>query len=211
MMLAATEGAVRAEQSLREPERSVAELVVDAGKGDTAAWDALVERFAGLVTAVVRTYRLSPADAADVSQTTWLRLIENLHRISQPDRVGGWLATTARRESVRILRLADRQVPTSDEDLEHLADAPVVSVDHDLLVDERDRALWEMFTKLPARCRLVLLALIGDPPMSYRDLSDALDMPVGSIGPTRARCLERLRALAADAGNLDTLRTKSVR
>jgi RNA polymerase sigma factor (sigma-70 family) len=210
MMLAATEGAVRAEQSLREPERSVAELVVDAGKGDTAAWDALVERFAGLVTAVVRTYRLSPADAADVSQTTWLRLIENLHRISQPDRVGGWLATTARRESVRILRLADRQVPTSDEDLEHLTHAPVVSVDHDLLVDERDRALWEMFTKLPARCRLVLLALIGDPPMSYRDLSDALDMPVGSIGPTRARCLERLRALAADAGNLDTLRTKSV-
>ena len=209
-MLAATEGAFRAEQSLHEPERSVAELVVDAGKGDTAAWDALVERFAGLVTAVVRTYRLSPADAADVSQTTWLRLIENLHRISQPDRVGGWLATTARRESVRILRLADRQVPTSDEDLERLTDAPTVSVDRDLLVDERDRALWEMFTKLPARCRLVLLALVGEPPMSYRDLSDVLDMPVGSIGPTRARCLERLRALAADAGNLDTLRTQSV-
>ena len=209
-MLAATEGAFRAEQSLHEPERSVAELVVEAGKGDTAAWDALVERFAGLVTAVVRTYRLSPADAADVSQTTWLRLIENLHRISQPDRVGGWLATTARRESVRILRLADRQVPTSDEDLERLTDAPTVSVDRDLLVDERDRALWEMFTKLPARCRLVLLALVGEPPMSYRDLSDVLDMPVGSIGPTRARCLERLRALAADAGNLDTLRTQSV-
>ena len=89
---------------------SVTELVIDAAAGDSAAWDALVGRFAGTVWAVARGYRLSAADAADVSQTTWLRLVEHLDRIEQPDRIGGWLATTARRESLRVLRMSGRQV-----------------------------------------------------------------------------------------------------
>jgi RNA polymerase sigma factor (sigma-70 family) len=187
-------------------DRSVAALVEAAGKGDDAAWAALVERFAGLLAAVARTYRLSAADAAEVSQTTWLRLVENLHRISSPERVGGWLATTARRESLRILRLADRQVPISDgfEGTSYNREAHL-PVDHDLLRTERDQALRKVFEQLPSRCRLLLLSLVDDPPMSYGALSEALVMPIGSIGPTRGRCLEHLRRLAAEADVTDLL------
>src|SRR6478752_8566771 len=94
---------------------SVGDLVRAAGAGDFDAWNELVNRFAGMVWTVARRHRLNAADAADVSQTTWLRLVEQLNRIEHPDRVGGWLATTARRESLRVLRLADRQVPASHD------------------------------------------------------------------------------------------------
>jgi RNA polymerase sigma factor (sigma-70 family) len=94
---------------------AVGDLVRCAGAGDFDAWNELVNRFAGMVWTVARRHRLNAADAADVSQTTWLRLVEQLNRIEHPERVGGWLATTARRESLRVLRLADRQVPTAQE------------------------------------------------------------------------------------------------
>src|SRR5579862_3211112 len=120
--------------------RSVTELVSDAAAGDSGAWDALVDRFAGTVWAVARAYRLSASDAADVSQTTWLRLVEHLDRIEQPDRVGAWLATTARRESLRVLRVSGRLVPTGAElDPEPGLDQP--DVDTRLIVEERDRTL----------------------------------------------------------------------
>ena len=95
---------------------SLTELARDAGAGDVAAWNAIVDRFAGMVWAIARRHRLSDADAADVSQTTWLRLVEHLDRIEDPDRIGGWLATTARHESLRVLRVAERQMPTPHED-----------------------------------------------------------------------------------------------
>jgi RNA polymerase sigma factor (sigma-70 family) len=176
----------------------VEQLVRDAAAGDQAAWNRLVERFNGLVWAVVRSHRLAGADASDVVQTTWLRLVEHLDRLQDPERVGAWLATTARRECLRTLRLSARVLPTETEQLpDPGTDAPLGA---SLLSRERDRALWEAFGGLSERCQALLRLLVADPPPSYEDVGTALDMPIGSIGPTRQRCLERLRGLAETAG-----------
>src|SRR5207248_5752017 len=128
-------------QSVRQP--TVAELVGAAIAGDAAAWNELVERFAGLVWAIARRHRLSAADAADVSQTTWLRLVEHLERIQQPERIGAWLATTARHESLRVLRLAERQIPSPNEDFIDLTLAEQHDVDAELLASDRNHELAE--------------------------------------------------------------------
>lgn len=176
----------------------VGQLVRDAAAGDQTAWDRLVERFNGLVWSVARAHRLAGADASDVVQTTWLRLVENLDRLQDPDRAGAWLATTARRECLRTLRLSARTLPTETELLpDPGTDAPLGAA---LLAAERDRALWEAFGGLSERCQALLRLLVADPPPSYEDVGAALDMPIGSIGPTRQRCLERLRGLAETAG-----------
>lgn len=170
-----------------------AELLRAAADGDRRAWDALVERFSGLVWSIARAHRLGAADAADVSQTAWLRLVENLGRIREPDRVGAWLATTTRNECLRVIRRSGRQVPT-DMDLD--AEPPDTAsplADEGLLTGERDAALWRAFSAIPERCQVLLRLLISDPPPSYEEIGAALGMPVGSIGPTRARCLEHLR------------------
>ena len=177
-------------------------LVRAAAEGDKAAWDALVKRFSGLVWSIARSHRLGPADAADVSQTAWLRLVENLGRIRDPDRVGAWLATTSRNECLRIIRRSGRQVPTdldADADLE-AEDALAVPVDAGLLAGERDAELWRAFSAISERCQGLLRLLITDPPPSYEEVGALLDMPVGSIGPTRARCLDHLRRKAGITG-----------
>ncbi len=174
----------------------VAQLVSAAAQGDQSAWNRLVDRYNALVWSVARSFRLTPVDASDVVQTTWLRLVENLDRLQEPERVGSWLATTARRESLRTLRLSARQTPT-----ETLPETPTdVPVDAGLLARERDQALWRAFGELNERCRGLLRILVAEPPPSYEEISAALDMPIGSIGPTRQRCLERLRGLAEGAG-----------
>ena len=180
---------------------SLADLVRWAGEGDRAAWNEIVDRYAGIVWAIARRHRLSAADAADVSQTTWLRLVEHLDRIENPERIGAWLATTARHESLRVLRLAGRQIPALDDDFAELADARAdTRVDAALLTDERDRELRELVAALPARDQLLLQLLSHDAQPSYVEIGAALGMPTGSIGPTRARCLERLRRVAATRG-----------
>jgi RNA polymerase sigma factor (sigma-70 family) len=150
-----------------------------------------VDEFSGLVWAVARAHRLSDADAADVAGTTWLALVENLGRVREADRLGAWLATTARRESLRILRGAQRQVPTGED----FAEAPADGADAagDLIARERDDLLWRAFGRLPARDQALLRLLVADPQPSYDEISAALEMPIGSIGPTRGRALERLR------------------
>jgi RNA polymerase sigma factor (sigma-70 family) len=173
-------------------------LLHAAADGDTAAWDALVERYNGLVWAVVRGYRLSPHDAADATQTTWLRLVEKLGDIRNPEGLGAWLATTARHECLRIQRIGQRHVLTDGFDLPD--EDALSALDAGLLTRERDSALWRAFAKLGARCQALLRLLIADPPPSYDEISAALDMPVGSIGPTRGRCLERLRENVAATG-----------
>jgi RNA polymerase sigma factor (sigma-70 family) len=179
---------------------SVGDLVRAAGAGDFDAWNELVNRFAGMVWAVARRHRLSAADAADVSQTTWLRLVEQLNRIEHPERVGGWLATTARRESLRVLRISERQAPPAHDNALDLTLIDTESPEDVVATQERDRELWQLFSQLPTRCQLVLQLLGGDEPLSYADLGAMLEMPVGSIGPTRARCLAHLRRLAASRG-----------
>lgn len=169
-------------------------LVRAAAGGDQAAWDAIVDRFQGLVWATARSHRLSPADAADVAQTTWLRLVENLGRIREPERVGAWLATTARRESLRLIRLRGRELPSDDADAFESADeeGPELA----LLRDERDTLLWRAFAKLSDRCQALLRLLVAPEEPSYEEIGAALDMPIGAIGPTRIRCLEKLRVAA---------------
>ena len=179
---------------------ATADLVRAAGAGDSRAWDALVQRFASTVWAVARAHRLNASDAADVSQTTWMRLVENLDRIQQPDRVGAWLATTARRESLRLLRLSGRQVPGSDQ-LDAVADPrSLEGPEHNVAVHDRASLINRLVETLPPKSRLLLQFLSAASPLSYKDISDVLDMPIGSIGPTRARALEHLRRLAVQAG-----------
>ena len=182
---------------------SVTDLVRAADAGDSAAWDALVDRFSTLLWATARGHRLSDSDAADVVQTTWLRLLENLGRIDDPERLPGWLATTVRRECLAVLRRGKREHPFGDDDAVAAVPDPRSPLDAALLVDERDALLWQLVDRLPDRCRSLLRVLMADPPPAYADVSAALGMPVGSIGPTRARCLTHLRDLALASGALD--------
>jgi RNA polymerase sigma factor (sigma-70 family) len=178
---------------------AVAHLVKRAADGDSGAWDALVERFSPLVWSVTRSLGLGRADAADVFQTTWLRLVEHLGRVREPERLGGWLAVTARHEGYRTLRRAGRALPTDDEST---FDAPAAQAELDgrLLADERDRDLWGAFARIPERCRGLLRLLVADPPLSYQQIAELLDMPIGGIGPTRARCLDKLRVVLTETG-----------
>lgn len=171
------------------PLNVTAQLAAAAG-GDRAAWNAIVDRFGRLVWATARGHRLSDADAADVVQTTWLRLVEHLDRIQEPERLGAWLATTARRESLRIIAASAKTV-LSDEPAE-LAD-PRERPEGELLRRERDALLHRAMTGISESCRTLLRVLAAEPPPSYDEVSAALDMPIGSIGPTRGRCLNRLR------------------
>jgi RNA polymerase sigma factor (sigma-70 family) len=181
-------------------ERSAAPLVLAARDGSRDAWNELVDRFAPTVWAVARGHRLSAADAADVSQTTWMRLVENLGRIEQPERVGAWLATTARRESLRVLRLGGRQVPNG-EDMDVVPDPRSFdSPEHNVAVNQRADVISQLVENLPLRPRLLLRLLSADPPLSYKEISESLEMPIGSIGPTRARALEQLKRLALQSG-----------
>ena len=168
--------------------------------GDRDAWDALVGRHLGLVWTVARSFRLSDADAADVVATTWLRLVEHLDRLREPERVGAWLATTARHESLGLLRRRTRATPTDDVLLLDGEDVGQAPAGERLETDEEHAALWRALDGLNDACRQLLRVLAADPPPSYAEVSAALDMPVGSIGPTRGRCLDRLRGLARSQG-----------
>jgi RNA polymerase sigma factor (sigma-70 family) len=170
------------------------ELLTRAAAGDEAAWHALVDRFSSLIWATARAHRLSRGDAADVAQTTWLRLVEHLDAIRDPDRVGAWLATTARRESLRTLKRSGREQPTDEVDLFERPDDE--AVDRHLLRQERAGALWRAFAALSERCKRLLRLLMADVEPSYEEVGAALGMPVGAIGPTRMRCLDRLRVAA---------------
>jgi RNA polymerase sigma factor (sigma-70 family) len=183
-----------------------AELLAAARLGDQSAWDALVAQYNGLVWSIARGYRLGTADAHDAVQMTWLRLVENLNRIQDPERLAGWLATTARRECLQLLRKFRHERPARDDALPDTAD-PGPAVDAAVLLDERDGALWRAFTLIGERCQRLLRVLMASPPPSYQEVSAALDMAIGTIGPTRQRCLEQLRRrIMADDSLLGQLR-----
>lgn len=170
----------------------IVQHVQRAATGERDAWSRLVEEFDGMLRAVARGHRLCDADAADVAQTAWMRLAENLDRLQNPSRVGAWLATTARRECLRALRTSARELPDSEPP--EPAGADVSPIDRGLLEAERGRALWSAFRRLPARDQALLRMLVAEPQPSYDEIAAALGMPIGSIGPTRGRALDRLRA-----------------
>ena len=174
---------------------SVALLVPLAAGGDTRAWERLVDQYSKLIWSITVDYRLMESDAADVFQTTWLRLLEHIDRIQYPDRVGSWLASTARNECLRSLASRKKVVLGHDTDAMEEAHAVAAEIDERLLAAERDQTVRDAMASLPARWQRLLEMLMADPPVPYAAISDQLGLPVGSIGPTRGRCLARLRVL----------------
>jgi RNA polymerase sigma factor (sigma-70 family) len=184
-------------------EQPVTELVAAALHGDHASWDRLVDRYTPLLLSVVRRHRLQGDDAEDVVQTVWLRLVEKLGSIREPEALPGWILTTARNECLHLIRARRSVSPTDLEDRGWPDGAGPAAVDSDLLEAERHEALLAALAGLPERQRALLLLLIEDPPLSYEEISSRMGLPVGSIGPTRARAVARIRAHGAVQALLD--------
>jgi len=183
---------------------SVNDLVTRAKKGDKQAWDALVERYAPLIWSICRRRRLSSADADDVGQRVWLQLVSQLDKIRDPAALSGWLATTTQRECGSIRRATRRsQALTRVLEAGHISGQQAGTVEHELLEAERHAALREAFTRLSPSCQQLITLLIEDPPVPYTQISARLGIPVGSIGPTRSRCLDKLRRDPAIAALID--------
>jgi RNA polymerase sigma factor (sigma-70 family) len=172
-------------------------LVSRAASGDPRAWEGLIAKYGRLIWSITRDFKLLESDAADVFQTTWMRLIEHIDRIDHPDRVGSWLAATARNECLRSLAAHKRVVLAHEDDPFDAPAAHEPEVDEALLAAERAEVVREAMTHLPQRWQRLMEMLMADPPASYAEISDELGFPVGSIGPTRGRCLARLRVLLA--------------
>ena len=173
---------------------SVTALVCRVRDGDQVAWDELIERYSPLVWSICVRYQRARPDIDDVGQSVWLLLVEQIGRLREPAALPGWLATTTRRECLRILRAARRpdQVELPPEG-QMPSDPDAAMIEQEIIVAERDAALRAAFAELPPSCHELLSMLMSDPPCAYADISATLGIPVGSIGPTRARCLNRLR------------------
>ncbi len=171
----------------------VGQLLRRAADGDRPAWDELVDRYSRLVWSVARSFGLEDATAADVSQTVWLRLVEHCDRIRDPERLAGWLATTTRREALRVLKSQRRQQPS--EMVANTPDRVSPQPDELLIDDETSRAVFAAFGELSDSCQQLLRLLCAEPRLDYATISGVIGRPVGSIGPTRARCLDQLRRL----------------
>jgi RNA polymerase sigma factor (sigma-70 family) len=173
---------------------SVIALVSRASAGDQMAWDEIVERYAPLVWSICMRYRLERHDIDDVNQSVWLLLVEKIGGLREPAALPGWLATTTQRECLRVLRAARRHDHAELPAVDQLPPDPdAVMIDQEILAAERDAAVRAAFAELPRSCRDLLALMISDPPCHYADISSRLGIAVGSIGPTRSRCLARLR------------------
>lgn len=186
-------------------DRVIVDLLLRARAGDQTGWDELVQCLAPVVWSLCRRYRLNGADAEDVAQSVWLRLVEHIESIREPAALPGWLATTTGRECLRVLKANSRRHHEEtgvDRDLPIPGHLP--TVEEALLVAERNAAVRAAFTRLPPHCQTLLALLIHDPPLSYAEIGDRLGIPVGSLGPTRARCLRKLRRCEPLATLIDT-------
>ena len=183
-------------------DRGTADLV--ARGGDKHAWDALIERYASLIWSICRQYRLGRTDADDVGQNVWLHLVGHLDQIREPAALPGWLATTTRRECARLVRAAHGpHAALYPLDAENMADEQAGAVDQDVLAAERHAALRQALADLPPDGQQLIAMLLADPPVPYAQISARLGIPIGSIGPTRRRCVDRMRhhpAIAALTG-----------
>jgi RNA polymerase sigma factor (sigma-70 family) len=181
----------------------VTDLVTRATNDDKQAWDALVERYAPLIWSICRRHRLSDADAQDVGQSVWLQLVDHLDQVRDPAALPGWLATTTQRECARILRAACRPRAAGYRlDAENIP-ADQAQVAEQLLTAERHAALLEALAYLSPCCQELIALLIQDPPVPYITISARLGIPIGSIGPNRSRCLDRIRRHPAIAALID--------
>lgn len=190
-----------------EPEKGVAASSPDAASlqivgwvqraatGDINAWNRLVDQYSRLIWSITSSFKFGESDAADVVQTTWMRLIEHIDRIEQPARVGSWLASTARNECLRHVAARKRIVLVQEDAELDAACQHGPDVDEALLASERARDVRQAISHLPLQWQRLMEMLMSDPPVSYAEISDQLGLPIGSIGPTRGRCLAKLRVL----------------
>ena len=184
-------------------------LIHRAAEGDPTAWNAIVDEFSGLLWSVVRGFRLNEAQSADAVQTTWLRLVEHIADLREPEHVAGWLKTTAHRVCLQVIRQGGREQLTDwEEDRGPVSGVRYEGPDEDgpeaaAMRQEQQVLVRRALAELPDRHRQLMELLIASPPISYQDISARLGMPVGSIGPTRARILVRLRETLATVGLQD--------
>lgn len=168
-------------------------LLRRAASGDQQAWQELVDRNAPVVWGVSRAFTANTADAEDIYQATWLLLAENLRTLREPESLSGWLVTTARRESMRLRRARQRESPvgldTGDIGRPDYAQNP----EHQVLRAMTNSRLAQSFAQLPQRCQQLLRVLAVAPETSYAQVSQALGVPRGTIGPKKSRCLAELR------------------
>ena len=174
--------------------RSVGELARRARDGERDAWEALVREFSPMVWNVARSYRLNDADAADAHAGTWVRLIDNIDRIREPDRIAGWLSRTAANESLAIIRKNSRAIVVAPDRFELSAAPESVDIDESIVAAEDISTMRRALRRLGDPCQQLLRLLYAEPKLSYEQIADVTGRPVGSIGPTRRRCLEKVRA-----------------
>jgi RNA polymerase sigma factor (sigma-70 family) len=185
-------------------ESEVATLVQASAKGDETAWNALVRRYAPLVLAVIRSHQLAAADVQDVSQTVWLRLVEHLADLRAPEALPGWLVTTTQRECRRYQRRAQQTLPIDPHSDGIVQQATTVDPSLDILRAELRQALRDGLAELSAPQQRLLRLRAADPPKSYQEISELIGMPIGSIGPSLRRSLDRLRRTKAVQAYLAT-------
>ncbi len=173
-----------------------ARLLRRAAEGDQDAWSALVDEFSSLVWSVIRGFRLDPDTSADVSQTVWLRLAEKCSSIREPERLAGWLSRTAWNESLLTSKRTRRTVPS--DRIGDDQDRSLAGPEERILNDETLNEVRHSFNRLGEQCRTLLRLLCQDPPLGYSQVAELLDRPIGSIGSTRGRCLEKLRAILGE-------------
>jgi RNA polymerase sigma factor (sigma-70 family) len=184
---------------------SVTDLVTRAKNGEQQAWDALVERYAPLIWSICRRYRLERADAEDVGQAVWLKLVAHLDQLRDSAALPGWLATTTRRECGRVLHAAGtRRAGEQVLIAENVPDTETATFEQELIAAEQHAALRDALARLPPGCQQLLALLIADPPVRYAEISARLGISAGSIGPNRRRCLDRLARDPAIAALINT-------
>ncbi|PLS86319.1 MAG: sigma-70 family RNA polymerase sigma factor [Actinobacteria bacterium] len=171
-------------------------LLLACRRGDSKAWESLVARYERLVFSIPLNYGLSREDAADVAQITFTILLQSLDSLSEDSRLGSWLSTVARRHTWRLLERNRRESTVRAEDLAH--NATRLGKDENDPVERWEAVEWldGGLSRMDERCKDLLFALYFDPEEpSYEKVAERLSMPVGSIGPTRARCLKRLKKI----------------
>jgi RNA polymerase sigma factor (sigma-70 family) len=184
---------------------AVTALVEAARQDDPEAWHRLVDRYAPLIAAVVRGFRLQSSDAEDIVQTVWMRLYEHLHELREPRALPRWVVTTTRNECLRLLRTTQRVHPVDPTGGPEALDCAVATAVEDHILEvERHEVLLAAIAQLPDQQRTLLLLLVADPPVPYREISRRTGIPSGGIGPTRARALRRLRESAEVLGLMHT-------
>ena len=178
---------------------SLSDLLRGISNGDPSAWDEVLRRYGKLVSTTVRSFRLQEADVLDVIQTTWLRLAENAHRVQHPERLAGWLVTTARRECLRSLRHAKTGPHLTDWAVETVSD-PSASPEQHAIDATITQTLHDLIDELPPLRRNLIRMLFSDHPCSYAEIARIAGIPLGGIGPTRARALQQLRVKIDEHG-----------